>query len=125
MNNVKVFVLMAGLTSLFVAIGGYFGGQSGMIMAFVFAGLMNFVMYFSSATMVLKMYRARTVTAADAPDPVPACQESPEHGRLDRFDLLPQPGRLPRRRRAATRSGWLRCMAWPASATSSPRRSFR
>ena len=33
MNNVKVFVLMAGLTSLFVAIGGYFGGQSGRIMA--------------------------------------------------------------------------------------------
>ena len=34
MNNVKVFVLRAGLTSLFVAIGGYFGGQGGMIMAF-------------------------------------------------------------------------------------------
>lgn len=39
MNNVKVFVLMAGLSSLFVAIGGYFGGQSGMIMALVFAGV--------------------------------------------------------------------------------------
>jgi len=44
MNNLKVFVLLAGLTSLFVAIGGYFGGQSGMVLAFVFAGLMNFVM---------------------------------------------------------------------------------
>ena len=50
MNNLKVFVLLAGLTSLFVAIGGYFGGQSGMVMAFVFAGLMNFVMYFASST---------------------------------------------------------------------------
>jgi heat shock protein HtpX len=67
-NNVKVFVLMAGLTSLFVAIGGYFGGQSGMIMAFAFAGLMNFVMYFGSSKMVLRMYGARVVTERDAPE---------------------------------------------------------
>jgi hypothetical protein len=29
MNNVKVFVLMAALTALFMAIGGYLGGQGG------------------------------------------------------------------------------------------------
>ena len=68
MNNLKVFVLMAGLTSLFVAIGGYFGGQGGMIMAFMFAGLMNFVMYFASSKMVLRMYGARVVTQQDAPE---------------------------------------------------------
>jgi len=68
MNNLKVFVLMAGLTSLFVAIGGYFGGQGGMIMAFLFAGLMNFVMYFASSKMVLRMYGARVVTEREAPD---------------------------------------------------------
>ena len=68
MNNLKVFVLIAGLTSLFVAIGGYFGGQSGMIMALVFAGVMNFVMYFASAKMVLRMYGARVVTEQEAPE---------------------------------------------------------
>ncbi len=68
MNNVKVFVLMAGLTSLFVAIGGYFGGQSGMVMAFLFAGLMNFVMYYGSSKMVLRMYGARVVTEREAPE---------------------------------------------------------
>jgi len=68
MNNLKVFVLLAGLTSLFVAIGGYFGGQSGMVLAFVFAGLMNLVMYFASSTLVLRMYGARVVTEAEAPD---------------------------------------------------------
>jgi heat shock protein HtpX len=67
-NNVKVFVLMAGMTSLFVAIGGYFGGQSGMIMAFAFAGLMNFFMYFASAKMVLRMYGAQIVTEREAPE---------------------------------------------------------
>jgi heat shock protein HtpX len=59
---------MAGLTSLFVAIGGYFGGQGGMMMAFLFAGLMNFVMYFASSKMVLRMYGARVVSQQDAPE---------------------------------------------------------
>jgi heat shock protein HtpX len=68
MNNVKVFVLMAGMTALFVAIGGAIGGSSGMTMALLFAGVMNFVMYWMSSTMVLKMYGAQKVTRADAPE---------------------------------------------------------
>ena len=31
MNNVKVFVLMAGMTALFGAIGAAVGGQNGMV----------------------------------------------------------------------------------------------
>ena len=68
MNNVKVFVLMAGLTALFVAIGGAVGGQSGMVMAFAFAAVMNFVMYWTSSSMVLRMYGAQVVTPREAPD---------------------------------------------------------
>src|SRR5215204_4245595 len=68
MNNVKVFMLMAALTALFMAIGGYIGGQGGMMMALLFAGAMNFFMYFASDKMVLRMYGARTVTAAEAPE---------------------------------------------------------
>ena len=68
MNNVKVFVLMAALTALFMAIGGYLGGQGGMVLALLFAGAMNFFMYFASDRMVLRMYGARTVTAAEAPE---------------------------------------------------------
>ncbi|MGH7663712.1 MAG: zinc metalloprotease HtpX [Gemmatimonadaceae bacterium] len=67
-NNVKVFGLVAALTALFGAIGLAFGGQSGMIMALAFAGVMNFVMYFASSKMVLKMYKARVVTEAEAPE---------------------------------------------------------
>ncbi len=68
MNNMKVFVLMAGMTALFVAVGGLFGGQTGMTMALVFAGLMNFFMYWGSSKMVLRMYGAQTVTAQQAPE---------------------------------------------------------
>src|SRR3954470_9941549 len=67
MNNVKVFVLMAGMTALFVAIGGAVGGQGGMLMALVFAGLMNFFMYWTSSSMVLRMYGARSITREQAP----------------------------------------------------------
>ena len=68
MNNFKVFALMAAMTALFMAVGGAFGGQSGMMMALVFAGGMNFFMYWASSSMVLRMYGARTVTALEAPE---------------------------------------------------------
>jgi heat shock protein HtpX len=68
MSNVKIFVLMAGMTALFIAIGGIIGGQSGMTMALVLAGAMNFIMYFASAKIVLRMYGARVVTEREAPD---------------------------------------------------------
>jgi heat shock protein HtpX len=68
MNNVKVFVLMAGMTALFMAIGGWIGGQGGMMMALVFAGVMNFAMYWMSSSMVLRMYGAKKITREQAPE---------------------------------------------------------
>ncbi|HEU5173251.1 MAG TPA: zinc metalloprotease HtpX [Gemmatimonadaceae bacterium] len=68
MNNIRVFALMAAMTALFGAIGAMLGAQSGMIIALLLAGVMNVVMYWTSSTMVLRMYRARTVTPSDAPE---------------------------------------------------------
>jgi heat shock protein HtpX len=68
MNNVKVFGLMALLTGLVVAAGGAVGGQSGMVIALVMAGAMNFIMYFASGTMVLRMYSAKTIEREQSPD---------------------------------------------------------
>ena len=68
MNNLKVFVLMAGLTGLLVAIGQAIGGSSGALMAFGLSAVMNLVMYWGSSTMVLRSYGARVVSEQDAPD---------------------------------------------------------
>ena len=68
MSNAKVFILMAGMTALFIAIGGAIGGQGGMMTALIFAGVMNFIMYYASSSMVLRMYGAKTVTAGEAPE---------------------------------------------------------
>jgi len=68
MNNVKTFVLMAGLFGLFLLVGQLLGGSSGLLIALVFGSLFNFVMYFFSHRIVLKMYGAQVVTAQEAPE---------------------------------------------------------
>jgi heat shock protein HtpX len=68
MNNVKVFGLMALMTALVIAAGGALGGQQGMFIAFAMAGLMNFIMYFKSGSMVLRMYRAKIIERNQAPE---------------------------------------------------------
>jgi heat shock protein HtpX len=68
MNNVKTFVLMAGLLGLFVLVGQLIGGSSGLIVALVFGSIFNFIMYFFSDRLVLRMYGAKVVTAQEAPE---------------------------------------------------------
>ncbi len=68
MNNVKVFVLMAGLTALFGALGASFGGMTGLVIALVLGGGMNLFMYWNSASMVLRSYSAQVVDQAQAPE---------------------------------------------------------
>lgn len=67
MNGFKTIMLMMMLTLLLVFGGAAIGGQSGMTTALVMAFLMNFVTYFFSDKIVLKMYRAKEATEADAP----------------------------------------------------------
>lgn len=68
MERMKVFLLMAGLTALLVVLGGAIGGQSGAVVFFVMAAVMNFAMYWWSDKVVLKMYRARIIGPDDAPE---------------------------------------------------------
>lgn len=68
MHHLKTFTLMAGLMLLFLAAGQAIGGTSGLVMALVLGSAMNFIMYFFSDRMVLKMYRAQVVTAREAPE---------------------------------------------------------
>ncbi len=67
MNGMKTAALLAALTVLFVFIGSLLGGQQGMIIAFAFAVIMNFVSYWFSDKIVLRMYGAKEVSEAEAP----------------------------------------------------------
>jgi heat shock protein HtpX len=66
-NTLKTTVLLAAITGLFVAIGDYFGGQTGMIIAFGFAIVMNFTSYWFSDKMVLFSQGARELRPEEAP----------------------------------------------------------
>jgi heat shock protein HtpX len=68
MNTVKTVGLMTFLMVLFVAIGGALGGRNGMVMAVLFAAVMNVGMYWFSDKLVLSMYHAQPVTEAQAPE---------------------------------------------------------
>lgn len=67
MNTFKTTFLLTCLTLLLVAMGSAIGGQSGMIIAFVIAGGMNFFSYWYSDKIVLKMYKAKEVSESENP----------------------------------------------------------
>jgi heat shock protein HtpX len=66
-NTFKTAFLLTLLTLLLMFIGRAFGGQNGMILALVFAAVMNFVSYFYSDKIALAMYRAQPVTREQLP----------------------------------------------------------
>ena len=68
MSYAKTGLLMAGLMALFLAAGQLLGGSSGLMFALVFGLGFNFLMYFFSDRMVLKMYRAKVIAPGDAPE---------------------------------------------------------
>ena len=68
MNTIKTGILLCALTVLLMMIGGYFGGRQGIVIAFIFAMVMNFGSYWFSDKIVLKMYRARQVSEGEAPE---------------------------------------------------------
>src|SRR5450759_818510 len=67
MNMMKTVFLMTLMMLLLLLIGQAFGGEQGLLMAFLFSLAMNFGMYWFSDKMVLMMYRAKEVTESEEP----------------------------------------------------------
>jgi heat shock protein HtpX len=67
MNTLKTTFLMALLTVLLVTAGGAMGGEGGMMLAFLFALIMNGVSYWFSDKIVLRMYGAKEISTDKAP----------------------------------------------------------
>ena len=68
MNTMKTAMLMGLMTVLFIFAGSALGGESGMTIALVFALAMNAFTYWFSDKIVLKMYKAKEVSRAEAPE---------------------------------------------------------
>ena len=68
MNTLKSLFLLAFLSAILVLVGGVIGGKNGALVALVLAGVMNFVSYWWSDKIVLRMYKASEVGRDDAPE---------------------------------------------------------
>jgi heat shock protein HtpX len=60
-STLKTGLLLGALSALLILLGGYFGGQGGVMIAFVVAVVMNVGSYWFSDRIVLSMYRAQPV----------------------------------------------------------------
>ncbi|WP_336278627.1 zinc metalloprotease HtpX [Bartonella sp. CB175] len=67
MNVMRTAMLLAFMTALFMAVGYLIGGGSGMVVALLIAGGLNFFSYWNSDKIVLHMYGAREVDQHSSP----------------------------------------------------------
>ena len=63
----RTTLLLGALTGLILLFGQYMGGQGGLVIAFIFAVVMNFGSYWFSDKIVLRMYGAQEASEAQAP----------------------------------------------------------
>lgn len=68
MSTLRTYILLAGMTALFIGVGFMIGGEQGMIIAFVIALAMNVFAYWNSDKMVLSMYGAKEVDRSSSPE---------------------------------------------------------
>src|SRR5947208_9318559 len=64
-NNFKTTMLLAALTGLLLAIGQLWGGRNGLMLALVFAAVMNLGSYFFSDKLALSMSGAQPISRED------------------------------------------------------------
>jgi len=105
MNTAKTFLLMAVLTVLLILRGEPDRGAGGMMIAFLFAIVMNFGSYWFSDKIVLKMYHGREIAQGDNPSLFQMVQELAGRAGLPmpRLYLIEGSSRM-RSRQAGTRN---------------------
>lgn len=93
MNTLKVGLLLTALTALFVVIGGWVGGNAGMLLALGLALAMNVGSYWFSDRLVLKMTRAQPLSPERAPDLYAMTERLAERAGvpMPRLYLVPDP----------------------------------
>ena len=91
-STVRTTLLLAALTVLVVWIGKMIGGQGGMVLAFIFALVMNAGSYWFSDRIVLAMYGAQPIEESQSPQLYRAVREltAEAHLPMPRICMIPQ-----------------------------------
>jgi heat shock protein HtpX len=95
MNSMKTVLLMSVLTVMLVFIGNLLGGNGGMMIAFLFAVVMNFGSYWFSDKIVLSMYGAKEITREENPEIFSIVQDLTMRGNLPTPRIYMIPGEQP------------------------------
>ena len=66
-TRTRTWILLAGLSALFVAVGGLVGGTGGIVAFLAIAVLFNLAMFWFSDRIALRMSRARALDESEAP----------------------------------------------------------
>jgi heat shock protein HtpX len=118
-TRMRTWILLAGLSALFVAVGGLVGGTGGIVAFLAIALLFNFAMYWFSDRIALKMSRARPLRPGEATDLVSDVEDLATRARIPapRLYLIPsqQPnafatGRSPKHSAVAVTEGLVSLM---------------
>ena len=96
-NGLKTAALLGLLTSLILAVGYWFGGSSGLVIAVFLSLAMNGVTYFCSDKLALRSMGAQPVTEAQLPELYPMVRELATDGRPADAPALRQPDRAAQR----------------------------
>jgi heat shock protein HtpX len=90
-TRIRTWILLAGLTALFVSLGALVGGAQGLVLFLLIALVFNFAMFWFSDRLALKMSRARPVTEDEAPQLYADVRELAERAGLPfpRLYLIP------------------------------------
>ncbi len=74
-TRMRTWILLAGLSALFIAVGGVVGGTGGIVAFLLIAVAFNLAMYWFSDRIALKMSRARPLEPGEAPELVADVEE--------------------------------------------------
>ncbi|HEX8550346.1 MAG TPA: zinc metalloprotease HtpX [Abditibacteriaceae bacterium] len=119
LNTLKVGVLLTAITALFIGMGYLIGGQTGVIIAFALALVMNFSSYWFSDKIVLGMTGAQPLDPQSAPELYAMTQRLVQRANMPMPKLYvindPQPnafatGRNPANAAVAVNSGLLQLL---------------
>jgi heat shock protein HtpX len=117
LTQARTWIIISGLTALFVGLGYMFGGSSGLILFAGIAIVFNFFMFWFSDRLALKSSRARPLEPSEAPELYQDVREIAERAGvpMPRLFLVPseQPnafatGRSPKKAAVAVTEGLLR-----------------
>ncbi len=118
-TRMRTWILLAGLSALFVAVGGLVGGTSGIFVFLLIAVGFNFALFWFSDRLALKMSRARPLEPGEARDLAADVEDLAQRARIPvpRLYLIPsqQPnafatGRSPKHSAVAVTEGLLALM---------------